>query len=102
VASEAAGFWTIFYFFSAPIFTYYFIKSKKEADQYHIKIGKIRKDIRDLEKIIKALKAKQAKSKEEREREELIKKARKIYEMFKKGEKLETEDILLLQRAGLI
>ena len=79
-----------------------FIESKKEADKSHLEVIKIRKDIKDLDKVIKALKAKQVKSKEEREREELVKKAKKVYEMFKNGEKLGTEDILLLQRAGLI
>ncbi|MEM2022998.1 MAG: hypothetical protein QXI31_04900, partial [Archaeoglobaceae archaeon] len=63
---------------------------------------KKRKDIRDLEKVIKALKSRQAKSKEQIEKEELIKKAKQIYEMFKRGEKIETEDLLILQRAGLI
>jgi len=48
------------------------------------------------------LKARAERSKEVREREEIMKKAREIYEMFKRGEKIETEDLLILQRAGLI
>jgi len=63
---------------------------------------KRRRDIRDLEKVIKTLKSKQFKTKEQIEREELIKKAKEIYEMFKRGEKIDTEDLLILQRAGLI
>ena len=58
--------------------------------------------MKDLDKVIKALKAKQAKSKVDREKEELMRRAREVYEMFRRGEKLETEDLLLLQRAGLI
>ena len=31
-----------------------------------------------------------------------MKKAEELYDKFRKGEKLSTEDLLLLQRAGLI
>jgi len=79
-----------------------FIESKKEADRCHNEAIKRRKDIKDLEKVIKALKSKQVKTKEQREKEELIRRAKEIYEMFKRGEKIETEDLLILQRAGLI
>jgi uncharacterized coiled-coil DUF342 family protein len=37
-----------------------------------------------------------------KEKDDLTKKADDIYEKFKRGEKLSTEDLLLLQKAGLI
>jgi Uncharacterized archaeal coiled-coil protein len=79
-----------------------FLESRKEADKCHEEALKRKRDIRDLEKVIKTLKSRQYKTKEQLEREELIRKAKEIYEMFKRGEKIDTEDLLILQKAGLI
>jgi uncharacterized coiled-coil DUF342 family protein len=38
----------------------------------------------------------------EKEKDAIMRKADEIYQRFKKGEKLSTEDLLLLQKAGLI
>ena len=38
----------------------------------------------------------------QKEKDVIMKKADEIYQKFKKGEKLSTEDLLLLQKAGLI
>ncbi len=42
------------------------------------------------------------KKKQEKSVEELKKEAKQVYEKFKKGEKLSTEDLFLLQRFGQI
>ncbi|MEF8832901.1 MAG: phosphoserine phosphatase, partial [Candidatus Thermoplasmatota archaeon] len=59
-------------------------------------------EVRDYSKIISGLKKKQRRAKKEKEETETQREAEELYEKFKKGEKLGTDDIMTLQKAGLL
>ncbi len=79
-----------------------YLENKKIADEEHEKFIAAAKEVRDFEKIITGLKQKQTNSKKKKEKVEVKKKAEEIYEKFKRGEPLTTEDLLILQKAGLL
>lgn len=82
-----------------------FVKYKKEADKKHEEIEKIMSKINKINKKIRKLK-------DERERiiksfqnkKEFIEKrrAKKIYQKFKRGKKLTTDELLLIQKHDII
>jgi uncharacterized coiled-coil DUF342 family protein len=59
-------------------------------------------ELRDLSKVLLGLKQKEGLALKVRLDSKLKEQAQKIYERFKNGEKLSTEDLLTLQRAGFI
>ena len=79
-----------------------YLENKKIADEEHEKFLQASRDVRDFEKIIAGLRQKRIASKKKQEKSEIKKKAEEIYEKFKRGEPLATEDILILQKAGLL
>ena len=79
-----------------------FVNAQETADEMHNGFIKTQKEIRDFDKLIVSLKRKSRKDKEDKQRRDTRKKAEEIYDQFKKGEKLDTEDLLLLQRSGFL
>ncbi len=79
-----------------------YILTKLDADKAHKKLVSYIKEIRKIEEEIDALKKEEKAAKIKIERDVIQKKADEVYEKFKKGEKLSTEDLMLLQKAGLI
>ena len=79
-----------------------YLENKKIADEEHEQFIAAARDVRDFEKIIAGLRQKRIASKKKQEKSEIKKKAEEIYEKFKRGEPLTTEDILILQKAGLL
>ncbi len=79
-----------------------YLENKKIADEEHEQFIAAARDVRDFEKIIAGLRQKRMASKKKQEKSEIKKKAEEIYERFKRGEPLTTEDILILQKAGLL
>ena len=79
-----------------------FVKAQEAADEQHRLFIQSQKEIRELNKVIIGLKRKTKESKEESIREQTKKEAEEIYNQFKLGEKLNTEDLMLLQRSGLL
>jgi len=75
------------------------IQKAREEDNI---VKNLTREVRDFEKIIAGLKIKQKTSKKQEKETELKKIAEDIFEKFKKGEPLTTEDILILQKAGFI
>ncbi|RZN64134.1 MAG: phosphoserine phosphatase SerB [Candidatus Methanoliparum thermophilum] len=75
-----------------------FINAQKMADYYHHKYISAEKDLKDLEEIINSLNKKKTYSKKERERYRANKITESVFENFKRGEKITTDDILLFQR----
>ncbi|MGC8566002.1 MAG: DUF7121 family protein, partial [Thermoplasmata archaeon] len=73
-------------------------KAREEDNIVH----EILKELKNFEKIITGLKAKQSAAKRYEKESELKKMADEIYKKFMKGEPLTTEDILILQKAGLL
>ena len=78
-----------------------FIKTKMQADKEHQKHIDFIHEVHDYDKIIHGMRAKARRGKagkavSTKEEAELI------YERFKNGEKLSTEDLMLLQKSGYL
>lgn len=79
-----------------------FVKSKMDADKEHNTTMKLVKQIHELDKIIIGLKIKQKYSQKSRKEVDNRMEAKEIFKKFKDGEKLSTEDIMLLQKTGFL
>lgn len=79
-----------------------FVKAQEAADEQHRQFIKIQKEIRDFNKVIISLKRKSKEAREEIVKAKAKKEAQDIYNQFKLGEKLDTEDLILLQRSELL
>jgi uncharacterized coiled-coil DUF342 family protein len=79
-----------------------FVRAQESADERHHTYIKIEKELRDYDKIISSLKKRSKEARETREKVDVLKRAEEVYAMFKDGQKLETDDLLLLQRSGLL
>jgi len=75
---------------------------KIEADTVHKEFIDYVNKIHDLEKTISGIEKKRDQRKKMATVSAAKKEAYEIYEKFKKGEKLSTEDIMILQKAGLL
>jgi len=78
------------------------VLTKIEADAIHREFIDYVNKIHDLEKRIIAFEKTKDKKKKIADVSAIQKEAIEIYERFKKGEKLSTEDIMILQKAGLL
>jgi uncharacterized coiled-coil DUF342 family protein len=78
------------------------VNTKIKADDVHREFIKNVDKIHDLERQISSLKGKQLKKKKHEEDTTIHKEANEIFEKFKRGEKLSTEDLMTLQKAGLL
>ena len=78
-----------------------FVETKQRADEEHRLHIELIHQVHDFDKIIYGIKKKRRAKKPGGEMN-LKAQAQKIYERFKAGEKLSTEDLMILQKAGLI
>lgn len=78
------------------------VMTKIEADTVHKEFIDCVDKIHDLERTISASQEKKRKAKKAVEATYVQKEANEIFEKFKRGEKLSTEDLMTLQKAGLI
>jgi len=78
------------------------VMSKIEADKVHKEFIEHVNKIHDLERKISSTEKKKYKEKKEADVSIAQKEANDIFERFKRGEKLSTEDLMILQKAGLI
>lgn len=76
-----------------------FLEVQQEADEAHKRYIRHLRDMKDFDRVISGLRRKISEDWGFRERMEARKKAKGIYEKFRGGEKLRTEDLLLLQRS---
>jgi len=79
-----------------------FVESQESADSEHQLFINCQKELRDYDKVIGGLRKKNTKRKVTKEQKAVRVEAEKIFDQFKSGEKLTTEDLLLLQRSKLI
>ena len=79
-----------------------FVKSKMDADKEHNTTMRLVKQIHELDKIIIGLKIKLKYSQKSRKEVDNRMEAKEIFKKFKDGEKLSTEDIMLLQKTGFL
>jgi len=77
-------------------------KTREEADRAHEEHIRLVNRINDIEKTMRDEKKKKKKAVEEKKKEELSKEAEEIFAKFQRGEKLTTEDLMILQKAGII
>ena len=79
-----------------------FVEAQEAADAEHKAFIGCQKELRDFDKVISGLRKKTAKAKVTKEQKAVRQEAERIFNLFRGGEKLTTDDILLLQRSKLI
>jgi uncharacterized coiled-coil DUF342 family protein len=79
-----------------------FIECKTQADEEHKKHIEQIKSVHEMDKDVGAIKNKKAKDRRKRVDNESKKEAEEIFERFKAGEKLSTEDLMSLQKSGYL
>lgn len=78
------------------------VNTKIKADDVHREFITHVDKIHEIERQLSTSKVKQTKKKKRVEDTSIHKEANEIYERFKRGEKLSTEDLMTLQKAGLL
>ena len=79
-----------------------FLKSQEGADEAHRLYIRYLRDEKDFDRVISGLKRKVGEDWVFRERVEAKKRAKDIYERFRDGEKLSTEDLMQLQKSEMM
>ncbi|MDD1689169.1 MAG: phosphoserine phosphatase [Methanoregula sp.] len=79
-----------------------FVEAQEAADAEHKFFIACQKELRDYDKVISGLRKKTKKVKVTKEQKAVRKEAESLFKNFRAGEKLTTDDILLLQRSKLI
>lgn len=80
----------------------HFVEAQEAADEEHRHFITCQKEMRDYDKVISGLRQKTKKTYVTREQKATRKEAERIFQQFRGGEKLTTEDLLLLQRSKLV
>ncbi|WP_337859803.1 phosphoserine phosphatase [Ferroplasma sp.] len=79
-----------------------FIKYSQESEAEHAAFIKTKTELKDMEKAIFSIRNKSRVTKRKEKESELQDRATELYEKFKAGEQLTTEDLLILQKAGFL
>ncbi|MCL2712782.1 MAG: phosphoserine phosphatase [Methanomassiliicoccaceae archaeon] len=79
-----------------------FIECKTQADEEHKKHIEQIESVHKMDKDVVAIKSKKAKDRKKKVDNEFKKEAEEIFERFKAGEKLSTEDLMSLQKSGYL
>jgi uncharacterized coiled-coil DUF342 family protein len=79
-----------------------FIKTKMAADEEHKKHIEYIRKVHDLDKVISGMRFKRRVARVRGDEKVAKREAEDIYERFKKGEKLSTEDLMTLQKSGYL
>ncbi len=79
-----------------------FVEAQEAADEEHKQFITCQKELRDYDKVISGLRRKTRRTRVTREQKAVRKEAERIFQQFREGEKLTTDDLLLLQRAKLL
>jgi len=77
-----------------------FIETKLSADEEHREHIEHIRQVHDFDKIIAGIRDKTRKTRKEKDETSAKKEAEEIFEKFRSGEKLSTEDIMILQKSG--
>src|SRR4030042_1431277 len=77
-----------------------FIETKLAADEQHREHIEHIRQVHDFDKIIAGIRDKGRKTRKETDETSAKKEAEEIYDKFRAGEKLSTEDIMVLQKSG--
>jgi uncharacterized coiled-coil DUF342 family protein len=79
-----------------------FVRVQEQADEEHKLFISIQKELRDIEKEVRKIKKKDTGVRKSADMEEVRKDAEDIFDKFKSGEKLTTENLMTLQKSGLL
>lgn len=79
-----------------------FVKAQESADNQHREFIRTQREIRDFDKVITGLRKKNRERREDKVKAEVKREAEEILTHFRQGEKLDTSDLLRLQRSGLV
>jgi len=79
-----------------------FVECKTQADEEHKKHIEQIKSVHEVDKDVGAIKNRKAKDRKKRVDTESKKEAEEIFERFKAGEKLSTDDLMSLQKSGYL
>ncbi len=79
-----------------------FIKCKLQADEEHQKHIEMIKQVHDFDKMLSGLKQRRIMVSTQSDKRTVREEAEEVYERFKRGEKLSTEDLMTLQKSGYI
>ena len=79
-----------------------FVKAQESADKQHREFIRTQREIRDFDKVITGLRKKNRERREDKVKAEVKREAEEILTHFRQGEKLDTSDLLRLQRSGLV
>jgi len=77
-----------------------FVETKLKADEEHREHIEHIRQVHDFDKIISGIRDRTRREKKERDDDSAKKEAEEIFGRFKSGEKLSTEDIMVLQKSG--
>jgi uncharacterized coiled-coil DUF342 family protein len=77
-----------------------FIEAKLAADEQHREHIEHIRQVHDFDKIISGIRDKTKKTRKDKDETTAKKEAEEIFEKFRSGEKLSTEDIMVLQKSG--
>jgi len=77
-----------------------FIEAKLSADEEHREHIEHIRQVHDFDKIISGIRDKTRKARKEKDDDTAKREAEEIFDKFKSGEKLSTEDIMILQKSG--
>jgi uncharacterized coiled-coil DUF342 family protein len=77
-----------------------FIETKLAADEQHREHIEHIRQVHDFDKIIAGIRDKGRRARKEKDETSAKKEAEEIFEKFRSGEKLSTEDIMILQKSG--
>ena len=79
-----------------------FIETKLAADEEHREHIEHIRQVHDFDKLIAGMRDRSRKAKREKDETVAKKEAEEIFERFKSGEKLSTDDIMVLQKSGYL
>lgn len=79
-----------------------FIETKLAADEEHREHIEHIRQVHDFDKLISGIRDKSRKARREKDETVAKKEAEEIFDRFKSGEKLSTEDIMVLQKSGYL
>ena len=79
-----------------------FVETKLAADEEHKAHVDLITKVHDYDKLISGIRQKEKKAIREKEDSVVKQEAEEIYERFKAGDKLSTEDLMILQKSGYL
>ena len=78
-----------------------FVRAKTSADEEHREHVNLIRQVHDFDKVIAGLRRREKKARKVKSESSAKKQAAEIFERFKRGEKLSTEDLMAMQTKGL-